>query len=283
MKSVCKALGLIIGAVAFLIGLVWTGHYFTSYEYELKSKAEKGDAKAQYILGIGYFEDPDPKGYGVEYKPEEGLRLMTQAATQGYTQAQLELAEIYANLSGGTSDFYNESLALKWAKEAEKTNEYKAKKVLFHLYANGITFNKQLDLVRNWQDEVEQNGSPNEWRLLGEIYIEGRGLVERNLEKAAILLQKAKEGGVEVSDTLYGVLFQLGRYQQAAEIAKMQLNNEDTKGHYQFELAMMFFEGWGVEQDLAQSASFFQKAIENHKDYRLMRVAESFEDSHAFY
>lgn len=223
------------------IGLIGLFCYFSSGEFKLKSKALIGDAQAQYTLGLEYF-DREPIGLG--FNPQEGVEWLDKAASQGHQDAQLMLADVYVDLDGYHPEFYDETLALKWIKALEKAElehikAFHAKKLLFHLYADGATFNKQSDLVKNWQNEVEQQGSPEEWQLLGEIYAKGRGLIAADLEKSAALLQKAFDSGRnEVADALFQVLYQLEDYEKAYQVAKTQLNNELTKGYYLHYVAM---------------------------------------------
>lgn len=262
-----------------IIGLIGLVCYFSSYEFRLKSKALIGDAQAQYTLGLEYF-DGEPSVLG--FSPQEGLEWLDKAARQGYQNAQLMLVEVYADLNGYYPQLYDETLALKWLKELEKAELEKAtafqvKKLLFHLYADGATFNKRSDLVKNWQMEVERKGSPEELQLLGEIYAKGRGLIEPNLEKSAALLQKAFDSGRnEAADALFQVLYQIEDYERAYQVAKTQLNNELTKGYYLYYVAMATFEGMGTEQNLTQAKQLFKQAIENHQDYRINYLAEDF-------
>lgn len=261
-----------------VIGLIGLVYYFSSYEFRLKSKASIGDAQAQYTLGSGYF-DGDPNG--LVFDPQESLAWLDKAASQGHQNAQLMLAEVYAD-SDYYPQFYDETLALKWLKELEKgelekATAFHAKKLRFHLYADGATFNKRSDLVKNWQMEIEQKGSPEEWQLLGEIYAKGRGLIEADLAKSAALLQKAFDSGRnEAADPLFQVLYQLEDYERAYQVAQTQLNNELTKGYYLYYVAMATFEGRGTEQNLTQATQLFKQAIENHQDYRIYYLAEDF-------
>ncbi|MFA9487242.1 MULTISPECIES: hypothetical protein [unclassified Mannheimia] len=158
------------------------------------------------------------------------------------------LAEVYAD-SDYYPQFYDETLALKWLKELEKgelekATAFHAKKLRFHLYADGATFNKRSDLVKNWQMEIEQKA-----------FDSGRN---------------------EAADLLFQVFYQLEDYERAYQVAQTQLNNELNKGYYLNYVAMATIEGRGTEQNLTQATQLFKQAIENHQDYRIYYLAEDF-------
>lgn len=73
---------------------------------ELKPLAEKGDAKALYMLGIMY-----ENGQGVKQDYEQALSLFNKSSEQGYDQAMLHLAEMYKSGRGTQVDLVQ---AHKW-------------------------------------------------------------------------------------------------------------------------------------------------------------------------
>ena len=58
--------------------------------------AERGDAEAQFNLGIMYENGLDDSRYAVEGNRSEAMRWLLAAAEQGLPRAQIRLAEIYA-------------------------------------------------------------------------------------------------------------------------------------------------------------------------------------------
>ena len=81
-------------------------------EKHLLQAAERGDAEAQFNLGIMYENGLDDSRYAVEGSWPEAMRWLLAAAEQGLPRAQIKLAEIYAGepeyrrtrlrLAGGT-------------------------------------------------------------------------------------------------------------------------------------------------------------------------------------
>ena len=58
--------------------------------YWLTKAAEQGYAKAQYTLGVHYYE-----GSGVDVDKAQAFDWFTKAAEQGYAEAQYRLGEYY--------------------------------------------------------------------------------------------------------------------------------------------------------------------------------------------
>jgi hypothetical protein len=65
-------------------------------EKHLLQAAERGDAEAQFNLGVMYANGLDDSRYAVEGSRPEAVRWFLAAAEQGLPRAQLKLAEIYA-------------------------------------------------------------------------------------------------------------------------------------------------------------------------------------------
>jgi TPR repeat protein len=65
-------------------------------EKHLLQAAERGDAEAQFNLGVMYENGFDDSRYVVEGSRPEAVEWFRAAAEQGLPRAQLKLAEIYA-------------------------------------------------------------------------------------------------------------------------------------------------------------------------------------------
>ena len=63
----------------------------------LVQAAERGDAAAQFNLGILYENGLDDSRYAVEGNRPEAMRWLLAAAEQGLPRAQIKLAEIYGS------------------------------------------------------------------------------------------------------------------------------------------------------------------------------------------
>jgi len=98
-------------------------------EIELAARAEGGDVKAQYQLGVAYF-----KGAGIERDPQLALKWIEKAANQGYGEAQYTLGAMYHGGRGALQSF---PLALKWFEQAAQQNHAEAQYSLGAMYRNG--------------------------------------------------------------------------------------------------------------------------------------------------
>jgi TPR repeat protein len=64
---------------------------------QLLHAAARGEAEAQFNLGIIYENGLDDSRYFVEGDRAEAVRWLTAAAEQGLSRAQIKLAEVYAD------------------------------------------------------------------------------------------------------------------------------------------------------------------------------------------
>jgi TPR repeat protein len=76
----------------------------------VKSKAEAGNATAQFNLGVMY-----DLGHGVAKDYAEAAKWYRKAAEQGYAEAQYNLGWMYANGEGVAKDY---AAAAKWYRKA---------------------------------------------------------------------------------------------------------------------------------------------------------------------
>ena len=88
------------------------------YSTGLIERAEKGDADAQYNLGVCYYN-----GYGVAQDKGEAVKWYRKAAEQGFADAQYWLGVCYYNGYGVAQD-YDE--AVKWIRKAAEQGHAKA-------------------------------------------------------------------------------------------------------------------------------------------------------------
>ena len=87
-----------------------------------KALAEKGDAVAQYNVGMLYAE-----GQGVEQDIKKAFVWFSKAADQGYAKAQYYLGVMYANGQGVEGNFVN---GYAWLNIAASNGEQDAKNSL---------------------------------------------------------------------------------------------------------------------------------------------------------
>ena len=87
-------------AVLFRLARFCGGSLFADQKFNsLRKAAEQGDAKAQYNLGIAYYN-----GEGVAKDQVEAVKWWRKAAEQGDAQAQLYLGLAHNNGFGALKD-----------------------------------------------------------------------------------------------------------------------------------------------------------------------------------
>lgn len=67
--------------------------------------AEKGDAGAQFNLGVLYDNRLDDNGHSIGGNRTEAMKWLLQAAEQGLPRAQTKLAEMYADGEDASTDY----------------------------------------------------------------------------------------------------------------------------------------------------------------------------------
>jgi hypothetical protein len=95
----------------------------------LAQRAEDGDAKAQFQLGVAYF-----KGETVERDPPQALKWIEKSAAQGLADAQYMLGAMHHAGRGALQSF---PLAYKWFELAAQQNHADAQYSLGVMYRNG--------------------------------------------------------------------------------------------------------------------------------------------------
>ena len=103
---------------------------------ELKANAEKGNAKAQYNLGICYHE-----GQGVAKDYVQAVNWFRKAAEQGFAAAQFALGSEYRKGEGVSK---NIAETVKWFRKAAEQNSAEAQFNLGGCYVMGEGVKKPL-------------------------------------------------------------------------------------------------------------------------------------------
>ncbi len=122
-----------------------------SYQIEkLKIKAEKGDKRAQYLLGYAYMS-----GNSIDYSRRQALIWLKRAAAQNYYNAWYRLGEMHYDSIFG---MHNYTRSFKWFfKPALKNHGISQYNVaLLYFKGNGVTQNSSKALI--WATRAKKNG-----------------------------------------------------------------------------------------------------------------------------
>jgi TPR repeat protein len=168
----------------------------------LKSRAEKGDAQAQYGLGLIYGE-----GLGVAQDEAEAVPWYRKAAEQGFAPAQNDLGSMYARGRGVKQDYAE---ALRWYRKAAEQGEAQAQSSIGAMYMLGQGVERNdVEAVRWLRKAAEQGFAPAQSNL-GTMYADGRGVTQDGAE-AAHWYSKAAEQGLAEAHYNLGELYELGK------------------------------------------------------------------------
>ncbi len=135
---------------------------------ETKSKAEAGDADAQYALAGLY-----AKGVGVTKNEAESVKLYRALAERNDPRGQSMLGVMLTNGRGVTADFAE---AIKWFRKAAEQNSTHAQYNLGYMYAVGKGVPRDdAESTRYYRLAAEQ-GDVASQRALASRYATGKGV-----------------------------------------------------------------------------------------------------------
>lgn len=164
--------------------LLNSASYNASTQKYCLSAAARGNAEAQYVLGVLFYD-----GLSMKKDKVEGLDLLERAATSGYAAAQDKLGEIYYYGQGIEK---NEAKALEWMERALVSGVEYTQYELALLLDKGLPKNRAKTL--EWLERLAARGYAAAQTQLGKIYCEGR-FVEKNTAAGLKYLERAVSSG----------------------------------------------------------------------------------------
>jgi len=129
---------------------------------ELSAKAEGGDAKAQYNLGMMY-HNGGGKAHPRDY--EEAMKWLRLAADQGNVEAEDRVGLMYY-LGEGVRQDYAE--AVRWYKTAANKGNAHAQWQLVDMYQKGIGVPRDLEESKRW---ARAGATAGPWRASRSIVV----------------------------------------------------------------------------------------------------------------
>ena len=234
----------------------------TDYINDLTNRANNGDTKAQYSLGVAYYEGKivaknltlSQKWFSLAAQngnldAEVGLALlceakgnymqahgiMKKAAKRGCVTAQSNLGITYSRGNPCVKQDYYE--AAKWMTKAAKQGEPEALSNLAGLYANGLGVQKNIaKALKLWEESANKNYAPAQTNL-GFVYFLGN-IVRKDYAQAESWLLKALWNGVMIVLPLLGEIYATGGhgitqdYRKAYFYYNIAYNSLDTFDGY---------------------------------------------------
>jgi TPR repeat protein/transglutaminase-like putative cysteine protease len=152
-----------------------------------KPLAEKGHARAQYLLGWMY-----EHGLEVATDHREAARWYRLAAEQGDTFSQAQLGWFYEKGLGVARD---DALAAQWYGKAAEAGYLQGQLRLATLYRDGRGVARDYRQAEKWLSLAADQGSAWALRNLGLLYAGSRDGIPLDYVKAAELFRKASDRG----------------------------------------------------------------------------------------
>ena len=145
------------------------GDYATAAK-ELRPLAERGDAEAQYRIGLMH-----EYGRGYPQDKAEGIAWLRKSAAQDNTSAQQELGVIYATGDGVAKD---DTQAVAWFQKAAALDNPTAQFNLGLMYAKGSGVRRDNAQAIAWWRKAAQQGFFAAQHKLGVAYEYGEGVAK---------------------------------------------------------------------------------------------------------
>jgi len=242
---------------------------------ELSQAAERGDASAEYALGLSCIGR-----FGGESKPEHAIGWLRRAAERGHAGAQFELGIMYAV---GRSVGRNLAEAVSWYRRAANQGHPAAQCKLGFMFATGQGVEKDDMEAKKWYSyaarqkhpiglyetansptlmqctKAAEEGHAPAQRDLGEVYLRGLYDVEPDVDIGKSWTAKAAEQGDPDAQRDLGLMHVR---QGDLETALPFLLSAAEHGYHDvhFQLGRMYRFGHGVEKDYERARSWYLKA-----------------------
>ena len=221
--------------------------------------AEQGDAKAQFNLALCYSQ-----GKGVEENQSEAVRWYRAAAEQGDQKAAEALARLRKKeaaeafiLGVACHEKGEYTQAVQHFRTAAESGDATAQFNLAVFYEQGEGVEQDQAEAVHWYLKAADQGNAKAQYNLAICYARGEG-VEKNLDTAITWAERAHEQGLEDAEEF---LFALKLKREAAK-PHFLIAAERGDANAQFDLALRYADGDGVEQDQSKAVHWYQKAAE---------------------
>ena len=233
---------------------------------QLFSRAQNGDAEAQYQMGV-YYSSPQ----NADIDPGEAYQWYLKAATAGHATAQNKLANMLINGRWIQQDVEK---ALYWYGESAKQGNAAAQYNLGRVYYSGNHVSKDIEKAVFWLEKAAEQGDADAYYYLGWCYRFEKA-IPADPERAAAMWQKASDLGHAPSMLQLGLIYYYDEENaENAEIAEIaEIAENEKKAFDLFEkssllgnkTAMMYLGhcykgGYGVLPDASQALEWYSQS-----------------------
>ena len=236
--------------------------------YWYQKAAEKGDAPAQYNLGVLYLE-----GEGVPKSDKKAVYWTQKSADQGDVSAQYNLGLMYYDGKGVPQDYKK---AEYWYQKAADLGYASAQYNLGLMYYVGKGVPQSDKKAVYWYQKAADQGLTNGQYNIGHMYSKGKGVPQSD-KKAVYWYQKAADQGAAYAQFNLGNMYREGRgvpqdYRQA--VYWYQKAADQGVASAQYNLGFIYEDGKGVPQSDKKAVYWYQKAADQGFDLAKKAIQE---------
>lgn len=295
LKKVFSVLALSLGVLAGTSSSVFAAMPSPEEFQRWKAAALKGEAWAQYNLGLCY-----QKGIYFMEDKAEGFVWLKKAAEQEFPPAMVDLANCYENGTGVKPD---KGAAILWLKRVANLGHVKTQYLLGMRYFKGEGVPVDKAEAFRWFTKAAEKGALPAKFYLAYCYMQGEGC-ELDPKKALELFKEAAQGGLAAAQYNLGLCYYKGTgveidedeaedwFEKAAEsgmaqaqyyYARCLLGDDDEEAvewlkkaasqnvtAAQYELGKCYAKGIGTEQSVGFAIQHLEKAVEaGHEDAQI--------------
>ncbi len=181
----------------------------------------------------------------------------------------------------------NDSLSIKWYTKSAGLGNLEAQNILADIYYYGLVTEKDRKQAAFWYEKSAELGQMSSQYKIGSMYYYGNG-VSRDTKEAAAWYQKAMDQGSLEAATLLGEIYITGDgaeqdYAQALKILEPVVE-EDLKGNGFGEVlvARIHMNAWGVEKNIKEAISFYEKGAKKGHDLAAYELSEIYKKNEEY-
>lgn len=223
-----------------------------------------------YDKAMTYVQGDDSDKWNVN----EAVRLMTEAAEMGYTEAQYQLGLFYYL---DEYDIDEEEDAIKWWLKAYENGYQKAGVALgAHYYDDG-----EEELAVKYLMPAAENGDADAQWMIAECYEEGEGGLPESAYKAFEWYQKSAAQGNANGQYNLGHSYIYGEGVETDEgkgVGFIIKAAEQGHSDAQFDLGTFYHNGRNVEKNLEKAKEWYSKALANEDYSAAYRIGSIYEE-----
>ena len=225
---------------------------------EAARRYETDPASSDYGMCMTYLAECFAKGHGVEKKHE----LALDAANKASNAANLTPFELMS-----LADFYNSPAPNHVSNAADQTGEYEVET------ARKVDAAKAEELYKRAQpglQKLSDAGNLAATKLLGDLYLDGKGGVAQDYAKALSTYMIAADEDYAPAQAQVGYIYQNALGVPADYAKAMEWNNRAAmqgNPEGQAQIGYLYQNGLGVTQNLDEAGRWYTRAKEGGSDW----------------